>query len=50
MLEMKIVISTLLVKYRILPSHKIQALTIETGLALMSLNKHPVRITSRTSS
>lgn len=50
MLEMKIVISTLLQKYRFLPSQKVESLSLESGFALVSLDKHPVRIICRSSS
>lgn len=47
MLEMKIVLSTLLLEYEFLPSERVTSLTIESYIVLRSLENTPVRITHR---
>ena len=49
MLEMKVVISEILLHYRLLPSENTKELTLETGIVLQSLDNFPVRITTRNS-
>ncbi|XKL62370.1 hypothetical protein PGB90_002203 [Kerria lacca] len=47
MLEMKICISTVLLKYKLLPATKTKKLTLEFNVVLRSLNKIPIRLTPR---
>ncbi|KAK7603328.1 hypothetical protein V9T40_003327 [Parthenolecanium corni] len=47
MLEMKVVLSVILLHYRLLPSEHVKELTLETGIVLQSLENFPVRITTR---
>lgn len=47
MLEMKVVLSTLLLEYEFLPSERVTSLTIESYIVLRSLDNTPVRITYR---
>ncbi|XKL62379.1 hypothetical protein PGB90_002212 [Kerria lacca] len=47
MLEMKVIISTLLLRYQFLPAEKVKSLTLETGIVLRSLENIPVKITAR---
>lgn len=47
MLEMKVVLSVILLHYKLLPSEHVKELTLETGIVLQSLENFPVRITAR---
>lgn len=49
MLEMKIVISQLLLKYQFLPAMKSEPLILDTSLVIRSINRLPVRIKRRSS-
>ena len=47
MLEMKVVLTEVLLHYQLLPAEKIKSLTIETGIVLRSLENMPVRLSRR---
>ncbi|XKL61642.1 hypothetical protein PGB90_001475 [Kerria lacca] len=47
LLEMKIVLTTLLSKYRFLPATQVKSITLDTGIVLRSLQKVPLRIVER---